>query len=178
LVAICALSDEDRSPASISFEEGMMNTPGRRASVSVVTLAVTFAATLALVGCARGPSPVTWDRAAATPGGSVVRFINEAQTYVDVYLVGETRELWLGRVGPGARTTLRIPEGAKAEMSGFIRLAVLAGAPMSFQPSHDPHATFTIPAPPTKVLSQQWTFRQTSLASAEILSAPVDLRRW
>ena len=154
-----------------------MNTTGSRAAVSVVILAVTFAAALALVGCARGPSPMTWDGAAATPEGSVVRFANEAQTYVDVYLVGERRELWLGRVGPGALTTLRIPEGAQDAMSGFIRLAVLAGAQMSFQPSHDPRATFSIPAPPTKVLSQQWTFRQTSLASPEILSTPVDRRR-
>ena len=149
----------------------MLATPGRRIAVSLVTLTVTWAATLALVGCAHGPAPVTWDGAAAAPEGSAVRFVNEAQTYVDVYLVSETRELWLGRVGPGAQTTLRVPAGALDALSGFIRLAVLAGAPMTFQPSHDPRATFTIAAPPMNVLAQRWTFWRPQMASARLLGA-------
>jgi len=154
-----------------------MNTPRVRVAVSLVTLAVTLTSTLALGGCARGPAPATWDGPAAPAEGSVIRFVNEAQTYVDVYLVGEQREVWLGRVGPGARTTLRIPEGARDAMAGYIRLAVLANTSMSFHPSHDPRATFTIAEPPMKVLAQQWTFRQTSLASPELLSAPISARR-
>lgn len=151
-----------------------MITPVARVTVSVVTLT----ATLALAACARGPSPVTFDGGAATssePFG--VRFENEADRYVDVYLVGERREWWLGRVAPGARTTLRIPDAARAEAPEFVRLAVLVGEQRTLAAGRDSRATFTIPQPASNLLDQRWTFRQTPLTTPELIGAPTSSGR-
>jgi hypothetical protein len=145
-----------------------MITPRIRASVSVITLA------LALGACARNLSRDTWDGAAEMPERLAIRFDNEAQTYVDVYFIDERREWWLGRVSPGAIATLRIPGGA-LPASGYMRLAVLAGQPRTLQPARDPHAIFTIAQPASVLLDQQWTFRQTQLASPELFGTPVKL---
>src|SRR5438045_9239155 len=109
--------------------EDRMITTGIRAAVSVVSLTAALTATLALGGCARGPSLVAWDGAAATPEGLAIRFDNEAQTYVDVYFIGEQREWWLGRLAPGALATPRLPAPAPSPGPGYVRLAVVAGAP-------------------------------------------------
>ena len=50
-------------------------------------------------------------------------FENEADTYVDVYLIGRTREWWLGRVAPGARETLRIRPDIVTAEPGFVKIA-------------------------------------------------------
>jgi len=100
-------------------------------------------------------------------------FENEAQTYVDVYLIGERQEWWLGRVAPGARATLRIRDEALTTESGFVKLAVLADAPRSLQAARDPRATFSLAEPAPQLLAQRWTFRKTPLASPEIFGARV-----
>lgn len=141
----------------------MITTAGRL-SVSVISLA----ATLALCACAGNPAPTTWDG-----GGGTIRFVNEAESYVDVYLVGETRQWWLGRVAPGARTTLRIKDEALRATSGYLRLAVLAGAPLSLQAARDPRATLTIAQPGQSLFDQRWTFRQSQVTSPELFGAPV-----
>ena len=149
-----------------------MLTPAGRLAVSVISLATT----LALGACAGGPAPSTWDGTAiATGQGATIRFENEAQSYVDVYLVGETRQWWLGRVAPGARTTLRISSEALTVTSGYLRLAVLAGAPLTLQAARDPRATLTIAQPGPSLFDQRWTFRQSPTMAAELFGAPVRL---
>lgn len=149
-----------------------MITPVSRLTVSAISLA----ATLALGACAGRPAPTTWDGTAAIAGqGATIRFVNEAETYVDVYLVGETRQWWLGRVAPGARTTLRIRDEALRATSGYLRLAVLAGAPLTVQAARDPRATLTIAQPGQSLLDQRWTFRQSQVTSPELFGAPVRL---
>jgi hypothetical protein len=126
--------------------------------------------------CARGPAPETWSQTSA--GQSLpIRFDNTAQTYVDVYFVTPQRQWRLGRVAPGARATLRIPEEAITATSGFARLAVLAGAPMTLDVSRDPHATFTIAQPASELMAQRWTFSQKQLESPELLGAPSNSAR-
>ena len=149
-----------------------MLTPAGRLTVSVISVAVT----LALGACARGPSPTTRPgAAAAAEQGATIRFVNEAESYADVYLVGETRQWWLGRVAPGARTTLRISNEALTVTSGYLRLAVLAGASLTAQAARDPRATLTIAQPGQSLLDQRWTFRQSQLTAPELFGAPV---RW
>lgn len=149
-----------------------MLTPVGRLTVSAISLA----ATLALGACAGGPSPTTWSETAASTGqGATIRFVNEAESYVDVYLVGDTREWWLGRVAPGARTTLRIRDEVLTATSGYLRLAVLAGAKLTAQPSRDPRATFTIAQPGQSLFDQRWTFRQSQVMAPELFGAPVRL---
>ena len=151
-----------------------MLTPAGRSTVSVVSLA----ATLALGACARGPSPTTWsDAAETTARGASIPFVNEAETYVDVYLVGETREWWLGRVAPGARTTLRIREKLLAATSGYLRLAVLAGVPLTMQAARDPRATLTIAQPGQSLFDQRWTFRQSQVSAPELFGTPARFGR-
>ena len=147
-----------------------MITPASRLTVSAISLA----ATLALGACAGGPAPTTWDGTAAITGQSAtIRFVNEAETYVDVYLVGETRQWWLGRVAPGARTTLRIRDEVLTATSGYLRLAVLAGAPLTAQAARNPRATFTIAQPGQSLFDQQWTFRASQMMAPELFGAPV-----
>ena len=145
-----------------------MITPAGRLTVS----AISFAATLALGACAAGPSPTTWGgRPAATGQGATIDFVNEATSYVDVYLVSEARQWWLGRVAPGARSTLRIRDDVLATTSGYFRLAVLAGAPLSLQAARGPRATLTIAQPAASLLDQRWTFRQSQLMAPELFGA-------
>ena len=156
-----------------------MTTPITRAAVSIVSLVGATVATLSVGACARGPAPITWDGSSASSNGRLaLHFENEAETYVDVYLVTQQRQLRLGRVAPGARGTLWIPETALTSTSSFVRLAVLAGAPLTLDPAHDARATFTILEPSSELFSQRWTFSKTPLASAELRGAPVDARRW
>jgi hypothetical protein len=84
---------------------------------------------------------------------------------VHVYLVGEQREWLLGRIEPGARAVLRIPEASLAGNPAFVRLAVLAGARQTAAAARDPRATFTIPQPAATLLTQRWAFAQGQLTS-------------
>lgn len=148
-----------------------MITPAGRLTVSAISLA----AGLALGACARNPAPTTAGWAAATEQGATIRFVNEAESYVDVYLVGETRQWWLGRVAPGAQTTLRVSNEGLAMVSGYLRLAVLAGAPLTLQAARDPRATLTIAQPGPSLFDQRWTFRQSQLMAPELFGAPTRL---
>jgi hypothetical protein len=151
-----------------------MITTRSRGSVSVVSLAIVLSATLVADACARGPSPVV---TGSTPAEQplLIRFDNDARTYVDVYLVGETRERWLGRVAPGAHSTLRIPRAAEPMFSGFVRLAVLAGSPLSMQAAREPRAMVTVAQPAAELLRQQWTFSQTQSALPDLRGTPTTL---
>lgn len=154
--------------------EDMMITTGIRAAVSTLSVA----STLVLAACAGGPSPATgYDAVATSEHRVAIRFDNEAQSWVDVYLVGQTREWRLGRVAPGAHTTLWVPESAVSSTSGFVRLAVLAGAPPSAQAARDPRAIFTVAQPSSDLLSQQWKFSQRQSATPEIFGSPLEVGR-
>ena len=111
------------------------------------------------------------DAIARTERPLAIRFDNEAQTYVDVYLIGEQREWRLGRVGPGALATLRIPEEAITATSGLVRLGVLANTLYSAQAARDPRTTFTIAQPVSQLLTQRWAFWQRQSGPAEIFGA-------
>jgi len=145
-----------------------MLTPATRAVVSRFALALGASVTLLAAACA----PRTYQAVAAVPQRlATVRFDNEAQTYVDVYLIGDQREWLLGRVEPGAHATLKLPPGALEQTAGFMRLAALAGTGFTVQAARDPRATFTIAQPAGSMLSQRWTFSQRRLSSPEILGS-------
>ena len=149
-----------------------MTTPRSRSMVSVMlSLAATLASGLALGACAARTAPAT--EVAPRPAALTIGFENEAQVQVDVYLVGEERQWRLGRVAPGARTVLRVPEAALREGSGFMRLAALADATLSVDAARDPRATITIAQPVTELLAQRWTFWHPQMASARLLGAQV-----
>ena len=137
-----------------------MTTPRTRAAVS---LAATLT-TLALGACASHLSPVAREAVSASPAETVaIRFDNEAQVYVDVYLIGDQREWPLGRIEPGARATLRIPQAALANTSGFVRLAVVAGGATTLSAVRDARARVTMAQPATELAAQRWHFSQGQL---------------
>jgi len=90
-----------------------------------------------------------------------IRFDNQARQYVHVYLVGESREWLLGRVEPGARATLRVPDGAMSDDAFRMQLAVLAGDRVTMRAALQPGASLTISQPAGQLLAQKWTFMQT-----------------
>jgi hypothetical protein len=126
----------------------------------VSRLATTLVA-LALVACAGVPAKDT--DAAPAPMTLEIRFDNEANERVHVYLIGEQREWLLGRVEPGATTRLSIPEASLAQGRDFLRLAVLAGERMTLRAAQDPRARSTIAQPVAAILSHQWRFAQGQL---------------
>jgi hypothetical protein len=135
---------------------------------SLVSLAAALTLTLALGGCASAPSRLAWDEPTPTDGPPLtVRFDNEAHDYVHVYLVGARREWLLGRVEPGARATLRIPDTALTGDEGSMQLAVLVGERMTQRVAGDARAATTIAQPAAAILSQRWTFSPT-LASEQL----------
>ena len=135
-----------------------------RRSLAVVTLALGAC----MPRTARPPvEPPRPDEArlleAAQP--ATIRFDNGAREHVHVYLVGEQREWLLGRIEPGARAVLRIPEASLAGNPAFVRLAVLAGGRQTAAAARDPRAAFTIPQPAATLLTQRWAFAQGQLTS-------------
>jgi hypothetical protein len=109
----------------------------------------------------------------------VLQFDNQATVYVDVYLAWAGRQLqWrLGRVLPGMRATLRVPESAIDQTLGFVQLAVIPGSQMSAEAWRDPRAIIAIAQPMSDVLSQRWTFRQPAGASLELQATRLIGRR-
>jgi hypothetical protein len=121
--------------------------------------------TLALGACVSAPSRPVLDGPISTETRPLtIRFDNLARETVDVYLIGAKREWLLGRVAPGAITSLRLPDGALAE-GWMVRLAVLAGERMTFAAARHPRAVLTVAQPASTILSQRWTFSQSYLTS-------------
>lgn len=141
-----------------------MTTSSRRAFVSI---AATIALTLALGACVRASSHSVQDPISTDAGPLTIRFDNLGLERVDVYLIGGKRQWVLGRVEPGAIASLRIPEEAFADGSKFVRLAVIANEPVTFQAARNPRAKLTIALPPAAIVSQQWNFSQGELTSVE-----------
>jgi hypothetical protein len=123
--------------------------------------------TLVLGACVSAPSrPV--DGPISTEAHPVtIRFDNRARESVDVYLIGAKREWMLGRVAPGAIASLPLPDGALAEGSMMVRLAVLAGERLTLAAARHPRAVLTVAQPPSAILSQRWTFSQGDLTSLQ-----------
>src|ERR1700741_1103039 len=106
-----------------------MTTSSRRAFVSIPA---TIAIALAPGACVRASSHTASDPISTDAGPLTIRFDNLGLERADVYLIGGRREWGLGRVEPGAIASLRIPEGAFADGSKFLRLAVIANEPVTF----------------------------------------------
>lgn len=131
-----------------------MTTSYRLASVSLAGFTI-----LALGACATVPQRSAQAACVpAKPGARSIRFDNEGRERVHVYLVGQNREWSLGRVEPGATTTLRIPVAALTEPGEFMRLAVIAGDRTTLRAARERSAQLTIAQPAVHILSQRWSF--------------------
>jgi len=125
-----------------------------------VSIAVTMTIALgACIGASSHPAP----NASIDALPITIRFDNTGRERVDVYLIGAKREWVLGRVEPGAIATLRIPEEALAKGSMYVRLAVIAGEPVTFEAARNPRARLSIAQPAAVILSQEWRFSQGEL---------------
>lgn len=118
--------------------------------------------TLALGACVR-PRPYTaLDGPTFMQEASeqTVRFDNTANEHAHVYLVTDERQWLLGRVEPGARATLRIPDAALTASAYRAQLAVLTGERITPQVARDSRATLTIAQPASALVSHRWTLTQ------------------
>ena len=135
----------------------------RRTFVSTVAITTI---TLALGACVSAGSRPMVDRPMSAEASLLaVRFDNLSRETVDVYLISTTREWMLGRVAPGAVASLPLPEGAFAEGSMKVRLAVLAGGRQTLAAALDPRAVLTNAQPASAFLSERWTFSLGNLTS-------------
>ncbi len=147
-----------------------MTTPSTRALVS---LAAALTLTLSLGGCASAASRLAAeDPASAGAAVRFFRFDNDAHDFVHVYLVSEKGQWLLGRVEPGARAMLRIPDAALAEDQGWMRLAVLAGQHMTLRAVGESRAAITMAQPAAEILSRRWTFSP-ALANGQLTALPL-----
>lgn len=147
-----------------------MITPHTR---SLVSFAAALTVALALAGCASiPPRPASGGLDPSQQLPHAIRFDNGARDYVHVYLVGEKREWWLGRVEIGARATLRIPEDALSD-AGPMRLAVLEGQRRTLRVAGDARAATTLGQPIAAIVSQRWMVSQTA-ANDQLTSLPRD----
>jgi len=129
-------------------------------TASIVSVTGVVAA-LGLTACFGSPQ-------APDPEIATIQFDNQATVYVDVYLVGAQFQWRLGRVPPGMRAVLRIPESAIESTMGAVRVAAIPGSQVSGQADRDPKAVFAIAQPVSAVLSQRWTFRQPAAAALQL----------
>ena len=148
-----------------------MTTPRAHA---IVSFAAAMAVALTLAACVPAPARRAFDGPASVDGPPVaIRFDNVGREHVHVYLIGSHRQWLLGRVEPGARATLPIPEAALAGEPGVVQLAVLTGERLTLQAARHPRATLTVGQPATAILSQQWMFSQGQLTSLPLRTARV-----
>jgi len=124
-----------------------------------------------LAACAGGRTSLASDDPAAAVAAAVSPFIafdNDAREHVQVYLVSEFRQWYLGRVEPGARRTLRVPDEAIVTSPQRLQLAIMVGLPISPHVTGDPRAMFTIAQPASHLFSQDW-----SVAQGQLISMPM-----
>jgi hypothetical protein len=140
-----------------------MTTRGVRWLVSAASIvsAMCGAAALGLTACAGRPQR-------PEPEIATMQFRNDAMVSVDVYLISAQFQWRLGRVPPGIRAVLRVPESAIDSAMGVVRVAVIPGSQMSAQADRDPRVVFAIAQPVSAVLSQRWTFRQPAAAALQL----------
>ena len=189
LVEFCALWEEAPTAPILSTGD-TMRTQRNQSVVSVASevsgigLAVLFVTALGVGACAGRQHPLTQTERAESaertpqamtgePRTAELQFDNQASVYVDVYLAWSGGQLqWrLGRVAPGFRVALRVPESAIDQISGgFAQLAVIAGSPVSAEVWRDPRAVTAIPQPMSELLSQRWSFRQPAAAPLQLQS--------
>ena len=149
-----------------------MTTPRTRVIVSaVVSVVVSMIVTNVLAACGGGRASLASDDPAAAVAAAVspaIAFDNDAREHVQVYLVSDQRQWYLGRVEPGARRTLRVPDEAVVASPQRLRLAVMVGQPITPHVSGDRRAMFTISQPAARLFSQDW-----SIAQGQLISAPI-----
>src|SRR5688500_2924260 len=107
-----------RQKSPVPLTEDFMTTPRTRAIVSL-----TAALGMSLTSCVR-PQPYTaldGRMPLQEASAHTVRFDNTANEHAHVYLVAEERQWLLGRVDPGARATLRIPDAAFAASTSRLQ---------------------------------------------------------
>src|SRR5262245_13496638 len=149
-----------------------------RSTVSVASQVrrVAIAALLVVSACAGRQRPVLRPERAETdasdieaePRATVLQFDNQATVYADLYLVGAQIQWKLGRVPPGMRQALRVPESAIEWTTGFVQLVVIPGSQVSAEAWRDPRAIVAIRQPVSEVLAQRWTFRQPAGAALQL----------
>ena len=147
-----------------------MTTPRIR---PVVSLATALCVALTMGACASAPPHIASDvsDSSADAAPQSVRFDNTGREFVHVYLIGQEREWLLGRVEPGARKTMRIPDEALADDAGMMQIAVIVGERVSLGAKRASRTIFTVAQPRGSLLSQRWTFSQTP-ATGQLTSLP------
>ena len=101
------------------------------------------------------------DARAAEPAPRVqIQVDNDSRDGIDVYLVSDTREWFVGRVAPGAKTWLPVPERALTWSPGMVRLVALPNGPRSMRALREPRAVVSLSQPAAALIDQRWAFTQ------------------
>lgn len=125
---------------------------------------VALLGTLSLAACATRPAgaPAAVDAAVARP---MVAADNQGREYLDVYLVHESGDTYLGRLAPGQKARFPLPASAIGGPA-MVRLGVVVGSKRMQQPSRDARAVLSLQQPMGALLTQSWTFTQGQLVGA------------
>ena len=138
-------------------------------NLSRVSFAAALSLSLAVAACATAGTGISADGLArAVAPSRSIPFENQGTDYVRVYLVGVREQWMLGRVEPGARATLRIPDEALADSSRSMWLSVQGTAGTA----GGARTVTTAAAPVAILLAQRWTFSSRQSAG-QIASLPL-----
>jgi hypothetical protein len=133
----------------------------RRARVLVPLLVAFTSAACASTTAASRQAGGASGRESSPPARLMVQVENESRERIQVYLVGQTRDWFLGRVEAGTHAMLYVPD--RSLTMGTMRLAVLAGDQLTSQAARDPRAVLSMDQPTGAIVGQRWVFAQGAL---------------
>ena len=129
--------------------------------------------TLPLAGCATRSGRSEASRGAEAAARPAIRANNEGSDWLDLYLIGDTREWYLGRVAAGGKAWLPLPADFPPDRQGTVQLAGIAGARRGLQAGRDARAIVTVQQSVTALLGQHWRFSHRQLTGLRPHPAPV-----
>ena len=121
---------------------------------SKIRAAIALAASLTGAACVRprGRAP------GELPPKATITFRNQGSDRVQVYLVGETRDWFIGRLEPRQTAHLAVPRFGFMTASQAVSVAVVPGWSANAQPRREPRTTFSIDELTDDLPGQEWIF--------------------
>jgi hypothetical protein len=122
--------------------------------ISKIRGVIAVAACLVSTSCVRLGGSASGDLAPR----ATITFHNQGRERVQVYLVGEKEDWFIGRLEPLETARLALPQFGFTSASRSVALAVLPGWSKNLEPRRDPRATFSIDEVTDGLAGEEWFF--------------------
>jgi hypothetical protein len=122
--------------------------------ISKIRGIIAFVACLMTWSCVRSGGSAPGE---LTPTASITLH-NQGRDRIQVYLVGEKEDWYIGRLEPLETAHLVLPQFGFASAARAVSLAVVPGWSRSLEPRREPRATFSFDEITDNLPGQEWTF--------------------